>query len=173
MGQKKRRKRKNRKYNKSQFIDIVCHHCGLCGKHPNPTFCYGEIYSKNPKVFMDRCYIRLVNVGSWSEDSTTLANFTSIQEFREIFCCSGVCDNKYMICNNKYTTCKDILICYDLFRRQIKKASISYTSKKGKKRKKPKDSPYIFEAYPTFFLSSDREWKDEVEGILKNENRNF
>lgn len=93
---------------------------------------------------------------------SVLSSAPTISEFRGIFCHSGVC-------GDKHTVCEDVLLCRELFKDQIERGiDASYTGKK--RRKKLKDDPYIFEAYPTLFLSSNKEWKDEVEGILKGEN---
>lgn len=101
---------------------------------------------------MSNCYLQLLNC------IFDLSPVPTISEFREIFCRSGVCGNKCM-------ACKDVLLCRELFKEQMEKGvDASYMGKK-----KLKDDPYIFEAYPTLFLSSNKEWKSEVEGILENE----
>lgn len=155
MGKKKKKKsRKAKKYSKSQFVGIVCRHCSLCEGYPDPTFCYQKMYRKGPEIFMDDCYLQLLNMSAFSFVPT-------ISEFRKIFCHSGVCGDKHMVC-------EDILLCHELFKDQIERGiDALYAGKK--KGKKLKDDPYIFEAYPTLFLSGNKEWKDEVEGILKNE----
>ena len=148
---KKRRAQKAKKYNKKQFVDIICRQCKLC-TNPNASFCFVEMYKKSPREFMDTCYLNLLNVAEKRAKKGTIEPL-SMDDFEDMFCKSAVCKNM------NYFACGQLFYCYEAFKGQ------NCTKKKGKKKK---DS-YVFEAYPTFFCSDDKEWQNTIKEILGNE----
>lgn len=158
---KKRAKRKYKIFNKTQFVDIICNNCLLCGHKPDPSFCYGKIYKKGPKVFINEIYTKLLGYGLWlkNEPDVTIDNSFIMDDFKRIFCRSGICD-----IDETEIECQNILVCYASFRHQFHDAD----KRNKKKKKNKKNKSVVFRAYPTFFTSNDKQWKEQIKEILKD-----
>lgn len=161
MGKKKKNKKKQKRYNKGQFEDIVCRQCGIC-KFLGPTFCY-EAYKIDPKTFMDRCYMALLKLNLVLEKS---GGSVELMRFQEVFCYSGLCGP------NKQYSCLELLECFTEFKKQVngEESGKKFSVKKNKKQRKRelKREETIVVAYPTFFSSDNEDFKAKIEGILSN-----
>lgn len=159
MGKKKKRDKKNKIYTKKQFINIICTYCGICGYTSfNPTFCYEEMYKKNPSAFMEHCYVHLIKLKMESESRGFALTIVNQHELKEIFCCSDVCGRK------AGAYCEHVLVCLKKFRDQMFGTGSARTRRNKKKEK------FICAAYPTFFTNDNEEWKNEIKGILEDGN---
>jgi len=147
----KKQKQKLRKYNKKQFIEIICKQCKIC-TNPNASFCFKETYKRSPREFMDSCYLDLLKM-SERHRKNGISGTLTMDEFEEVFCKSTAChETNYFACGQLYN-------CYVCFKEQ------DHCKKKGKKKKEP----YVFEAYATFFCSDNEEWQNTIKEILGNE----
>ncbi len=166
MGKKKKKKnkRERKKYNKQQFVGIICAQCAICALD-EPTYCYNVAYLEDHKMFMSDVYPRLLKFAARIDKEGYPKGFINIMRFREVFCYSGICGKGYK------STCEDALRCFNAFRDQVDGIGIP-DGKKKKKKKKQKREPVVFEPYPTFFISDNEEFKKEVEEILSDGNRN-
>lgn len=155
----KRNKRKQYRYNKNQFLNVVCNNCQVCTDYVNPTFCYVELYRNEPRKFVNFCWKRLRKLVKWP---------SSIEVGKKIFadtiCASGVCKVTYS------DECPLIENCYMEFRGQTLIVGENSTAKKKsnkKMRTKPgKQKAYICEAYATFFCDKREKWKEVIDTIL-------
>lgn len=156
MGKRKGRKKKRSKmFNKTQFIAIICSQCSLCGHKPNPLFCYTKIYKKEPKIFMDEIYSKLLGYSEWlnSQPFTNIHRSFIVEDFKRMFCRSEMCGDRVI--------CQDILTCYGGFKAQFKDAD-----ERNKKKEKATKKPVVMKAYPTFFSSDDEQWRNLIKEIL-------
>jgi len=159
MGKSRRKKKKKSKvYTKSQFVEIICSHCALCGHKPNPLFCYAEAFKKDPKTFINVSYPRLIEFGIWlsGHPQHTVESSLHVDSFKRIFCRSG-------ICGEEKTVCVEILTCYECFRMQFRDRKTRIMKKTNSKK------PVVMKPYPTFFTSNNEEWKNLIKEILSNE----
>lgn len=160
MGKKKNKQKSKRKhYNKKEFRGIVCGQCCLCTS-TDPKYCYEIAYKESPDVFMSNVFTGLVNYRGWLDKNNTSLYFIQINHFREIFCHSGICGK-----GNK-TGCSKILDCFNAFKNQT--LNITVTD-----RRKLRQEPVIFEAYPTFFISEDENFRKEIKEIFEDGNRDI
>jgi len=156
MGKKKgKKKRKQKKYNKNQFIDIVCKQCTMCDGTYNPVFCWGEMYKCAPNKFMGYCYGQLLKTSDSFRKIGVRSILININEFGSIFCDSGICGNDIEGCPNR---------CFSSFKGQLLGHG-SVSALKGKKKKKKKEK-FICQPYPTF-ISSEGMAKD-IEKIIND-----
>lgn len=165
MGKKKKKKKnkgKQKKYNKNQFIDIVCAQCKICRIY-EPTYCYNVAYKENPDMFMSEVYPRLLRQKFWLDKHQVGPDFIQIAQFRDLFCLSGMCGGGYKM------ECRESLRCFNAFRDQMKGVKVR-DKRKGKSKKK---EPVIFAAYPTFFISDEEDFRNEIRGILGDGNRDI
>lgn len=157
---KKKNKRKQKKYNKNQFIGIVCAQCKICGVY-NPVFCYDVAYKQDPELFMKEIYPRLLRQKLWLDKNSVGPDFIQTMQFRELFCYSGICGGGYKM------ACHATIDCFESFRGQIKGVKV-----KDNRKIKAKE-PVVFEPYPTFFISDDEGFKKEIRGILCDGDRDI
>jgi len=157
---KKKRQRKNKKFNKNQFIDIVCKQCQICVVY-NPYYCYTSAYCADPDTFMKQVYPRLLGAAA----RFNMGGDLLMPEFRGLFCYSGICGTGAKM------SCKDSVTCYNTFTDQVVGKPLK--GSKAKPRKKKKDDPVIFEPYATFFISDNADFRKEIEGILSDGNRDI
>ena len=159
-GNKRRKSKKNRKqkqYNKRQFVDIFCATCDLClHDEVDPFFCYQESHQQNPTGFSN-VYKNLLKVKDWLHERGITATSIDINRFEAIFC--------YDLCTD--ADCELLDSCYEAFQNQIK--GDSPPEGKGKQKKRPKKR-HVFKPYPTVFTSDDEDWKNKIEEILADGN---
>lgn len=198
MGKRKGRKKKKKqlKYRKTQFIDILCNGCEICGDYVEPEFCFGLCYKSNPRAFLDHSYRMLCKRKEWPfctgaiGDSRTLKN--EVLLFEEVFCKSGCCEPEYVgNCREhpfpttlpEMKLCRYMNDCMQMFQLQVSDSrseevaeernhtpSSSRKAKNKKKRKRKQKNRKVVEVYPTF-LSSDRDdFKKEIHRILYGPN---
>ncbi len=167
MGKKKgnKKNKKQKHYNKKQFIDIFCTNCNLCLHDPvNPFFCYEESYRLNSKGFSTSCYKNLLAAGSWLSERGDTAVSMDVGRFEAIFC-DSMCESY---------NCELLSSCYETFQDQIKgngpQEKERKNEKKGRKNKKKKR--YVFKPYPTIFTSDSEDWKNKIEEILADGDNN-
>ena len=154
MAKKKKKKhiqKAIRKYNKKQFVEIICKQCKLC-TNPDASFCHKEMYRKKPREFMDSCYLNLLRISGEHEKDGTRGPM-SMDDFEQVFCESSVCHE------TGYFACAQLYNCYEEYKGQ------DHVKKKGRKKKES----YVFEAYATFFCSDDEEWQKTIKEILGDE----
>jgi hypothetical protein len=169
MARKGKNKRKQKKYSKKQFVEIVCSACNICENVGNPIFCYNSIYKLNPKRF-PTVLKNLLNLRSHFEDLNLPASDLGIDQFAETFCNTGICGNMFT------GFCPLLPDCHDIFISQVddehKPISLKHKITKFKQKSKinSKKRRYICHAYPTFFSSNNKKFKDTVERILNEDN---
>lgn len=187
---KREMKRRPRKFNQKQFVEILCSNCCACiwDTHmPNPALCYNELYRHDPEAFTKGPYVNLLKVNSAMERLGRSMRNCSVEQFRAIFCASGICTDGRI---KEAMTCNKIKDCYGMFREQMGlTASISLygnvidpnTLEKveepdiyslWRKRNKRGKKKYVAEAYPTSFMSSNKEFQEFVARTLHGDNDN-
>lgn len=163
MGKKKKRKKKKRGkiYTKTQFIDIICGNCGLCGHKPNPVFCYVKMFKKEPLTFTNEIWPKLSEFSAWlkGQPTTTVAYAFMLDDLKRVFCRSGICGE------TKRVICQDSFKCYGAFRAQF----LDKDKRDEKNEKNKRNKPVILRAYPTFFSSKDETWQNLIKEILDGE----
>lgn len=143
----RREMRKKRKYNKSEFVNIVCNNCELCRNVGNPTFCYNVIYKKHKQKFIQKIFPKLLRLRNKQEVSGVLFCFCNPETFRSEF--------EQTFLKDKLVKYKDIFEYLELFRLQLTDFNnVKDTLKRDK---------YIVKAYPTFFANN---WQKEISEIL-------
>lgn len=160
MGKKKKKKKKKKNgYNKKEFLAIVCDQCRVCNTK-KPSYCYEIVYKEWPDFFMQTIFPGLVGYRSWLDKAKSSVDSILISHFREMFCHSGICGPGHkMNCQHAYE-------CFNAFRKQS-------TGLKVEDRRAVKSGPKILEAYPTFFMSENEDFRKEVEEILSDGNRDI
>lgn len=178
-----------RPYNKKQFVEIFCESCGLCDKKKDPSFCYVELYRHSPKEFVDAVWRNLSDVDKVYKSSGRSPTTMSVEQFQNIFCVTGLCDNGNMdIC----MLCDRLDDCYELFRAQLgalplkgvkitqdtgtiiapavtgKTKTKRYTAYQKKKRRKR----VVYTSYPTFYSRQDTEFQEFIKRTLYGNNNN-
>ena len=172
MGKRKgrKRKKKNRLYNKKQFVGIFCAKCGLC--IGDPTFCYTEVYRTDPKEFINNVFKRLLEIKKWNEDrgrsSADKTILVDVEQFKYVFCKSLT---RSCGLNIEHDHCDLINNCWRAFSNQVFGAEATHAGR-NKKRKKKKTKRYIIQPYPTLFTSDNDGWIAFVRELF-NENINF
>ena len=183
---KKKKSAKPRQYNKKTFVEIFCKSCHLCNSKKNPSFCYVELYRHAPKEFVNSVWKNLSDVGRVYKTKSRPATSMSIEQFQNIFCVTGICDNGNM---TSCMACDKLNLCYDMFRMQlgalplngakitensgtvippaVKGKQKRYTAYQRKKRRR-----VVYTAYPTFFSSQDETFKDWIRKTLDGDSNN-
>ena len=146
---------KKYKYNKSEFINILCKRCNLCKNTENPTFCYEFIYKSCKRKFIRKVFPKLLALKAKEKLSgIQICNYSSEDfkvMFKQTFCNMGVCGKGIENCDN-------ISRCTTIFRLQLygikSTTKPPFNNRKIKKRKKDK---YIVKPYPTFFTNIKNE----------------
>lgn len=149
------RKNNKKRYSKIEFISNVCvDKCFICSDHGlNPTFCYGQLYKKNPKEFIDAVLENYMD--NWQDlISLQQSSYTSDEDmlelFRKVVCSTYVCKS-----------CKasdfDVFLCISKFIDQTESAE-SY-NKSAKDTKK---------ASPCVFTHKNLKFNEEIDRILEN-----
>ena len=162
MGKKKNRKNKRKKYNKSQFIEIVCQHCGICPKLWGPTFCY-DLYKRDPETFINKCYMELLRFRLLFDKDNLELKPPNMAGFKKIFCYSGICGTSRWDCPQE-------AFCFSNFMEQIGSEDKNILIQPGFHGRKNKKEREVFVAYPTFFHSDNKEFKSKIEEILDDGN---
>ena len=166
MARKGKNKRKQKKYNKKQFTEIICPTCNICRKQTNPFFCYKDIYKKNPKRF-ETVLKNLINMRRHYNMNSLDIDALDIEHFSKAFCNTRICNNM------PSAYCPILPECYDMFMAQLddKTRTPSLKHKIVKLRQKSKrKTRYVCSAYPTFFSSNNKKFKDKIERILYGDN---
>lgn len=155
---------KKHKYNKSEFINILCKKCDLCKNTADPAFCYEIIYKNSKRKFIQKVFPKLLILKA-KEKVTGIPICTYSPEdfksmFTQTFCNMGVCGKGIEECDN-------IPQCTTMFRLQLhgvkSTTKLSFNNRKVKKKKKNK---YIVKPYPTFFTNDREDWKKEIHESL-------
>lgn len=146
---------KKRKYNKNEFINILCKRCDLCKSTEDPAFCYNVIYKKCKRKFIQKVFPKLLKLKIEEKLSGTLIcnysseNFELI--FKQTFCNSDICGKNIENCDN-------ISKCTTMFKLQLygikSTTKLSFNNHKTKKKNKNR---YIVKPYPTFFTNIKNE----------------
>lgn len=153
-------------------MQIFCSKCLLCPSGSNPTFCYEQVYKKQPKLFVKVIFQRLLQLMTWifdsQQDMFTEPGDINKYILNHAFCSSGLCGKKWK------SGCEQMPGCLTAFTAQIEgKDTIKVTAavgNKGKKKNKKykKKQRYVAKAYPTFFCNEP--FKSEIEAILNEDN---
>lgn len=200
-GKKKKKLRKS--YNKKQFENVLCSGCRVCtGYAQGPGFCY-DLYREKPELFLEGVYTKLVTIEDWpwtvktkvggeimafrnvSVADSVNSKMVEMAAFRNIFCRSGICET------NDQDACPLFEDCILAFRKQtghwgdapmltgapmnnakLNKRQAKRERKKAAKKNKKK-AKYICKAYPTFFTSDREGWKEQIEEILSDGNKDI
>lgn len=169
MARKGKNKRKQKKYSKKQFVEIICSSCNICANVGKPIFCYNSIYKLNPKRFT-QVLKNLLNLRHHFKELDLPVSDIGIDLFTKAFCHTGICDNQFS------AFCPLLPDCHEMFIAQIgdesRPTSIKHkvTKPKQKYKSKRKRSRYVCNAYPTFFSSNDEKFKATIERILNGDN---
>jgi len=173
MGKKSKKKRKNYKYTKTEFVDIICTKCGLCPEGTDPVFCYNDVYVNNHKKFIKVIFKNLIEVKRWlvnigHSDPTFCPDEDIEYIFKMSFCQSDYCKQRPLANHN----CAYLAGCIGAFRGQIKNPNnqimlLNEYRNRKKKEKKNKNS-YKQQPCPTFFCKPGME--DEVKKIINGNN---
>lgn len=142
---------KKHKYNKNEFINILCRKCNLCKNMIDPAFCYEFIYKNCKRKFIQRVFPKLLALKAKERLSGIPIYNYDLEDFhatfKQTFCDAG-------ICGKGIEDCDDILKCSTLFRLQLygikSTTKLSFNKHKIKKKKKKKNK-YIAKPYPSFF----------------------
>jgi len=153
MGKRKKNKknRRQKQYNKKQFIGIFCNNCALCSNR-NPSFCYQEGYRLNSAGFF-QAHKHLLRAKQWLYVRDETAADMDMNRFEAIFC-ESLCPEE--------PNCELLYNCYSLFQDQIK----GNGPKQPRKRKKKTKEKLIFEPYPTVFTNDNEDWIKKIEEIF-------
>ena len=155
MGKRRKNKRNKRQkqYNKKQFIGIFCNNCALClDNNRNPSFCYQEGYRLNSAGFF-KAHKNLLRAKQWLHVRDETAEDMNMSRFEAIFC-ENLCPEE--------PNCELLHTCYSLFQDQIKGNG---PKQPGKRKKKTKEK-LIFESYPTVFTNDNEAWIKKIEEIF-------
>lgn len=169
MGKSNKRKYK---YSKPEFIGVICTRCGLCPEGTNPSFCYDEVYTDNPKRFIKSSFKNLIEIKRWLINAGhQLAKNCRDDDIEYLFQTS-FCDSNY--CNmmpELGEKCVYFSNCLLAFKAQLKNKTPKIVpikhNKRGKTKKKQK-TRYIPQPYPTFFCNKNME--QEVRTIVDGNN---
>lgn len=185
---KRKNKNKNRKFNQTQFVNVFCNGCLLCGQKPDhkPSFCYSELYRHEPNAFRDGPYKNLLQAAKFYFNTGKKLDDISVPMFKNLFCHTGICYNGS---KTQGGTCTHHTDCYSMFRAQLGLATNKWVfdsqdsiepavqgdNKKGTKyscmrKRKGKKSRYVAQAYPSSFSSDNQDFKDEIQRILYGDN---
>lgn len=155
---------KKHKYNKSEFINILCKRCDLCKNTEDPAFCYNIIYKKHKRKFVQKVFPKLLKLKTEEKLSgIPICNYNSKNfelMFKQTFCNSGVC-------GKNIENCDSVLKCITIFRLQL--YGIKATTKlpsNGYKTKKESKNRYIAKPYPTFFTNAKNGWQEKIHEFL-------
>lgn len=150
---------KKYKYNKNEFIGILCERCKLCKNIEDPAFCYDAIYKRYKKKFIQKVFPKLLGLKTKEKLSGILICDHSSEDFKlmfkQTFCDTGVCRKNVGDCIN-------ITKCTTMFRLQLYgiKSTTKLSSSKCKIRKhkikKGNRNRYIAKPYPTFFSNEEQ-----------------
>lgn len=157
---KNKKKRKHKKYNQTQFINVVCTACAICEPASKPTFCKVQ-YEKNPKRFMEKCYPRLYDLDTYSQKA--LLSDKRPSAFQDIFCRSNMCGNNY----GNRGSCSHLFKCMSDFTAQTTGKKV--TTVKRRKGRKDKSKKYVCQPYPTFFSNDNQIWQKKIRSVLIHE----
>jgi len=181
---KKKRQAKSRPYNKKQFVEIFCLSCGLCDPKKDPSFCYIELFKHEPQEFINTVWENLQDISSYMRSMGRPYRSLSIEQFRNIFCITGICTNGNA---DKGIACEKVRNCYEMFRSQMgafpgaviheSPHTLRQPVKTGKKMTKAqrraankKRRRVVVQAYPSFFISKDVKFQETVKKILHGDN---
>lgn len=140
---------KKHKYNKKEFINIVCKNCGLCKNIGNPTFCYTTIYKNHKRRFIQKIFPKLLALRKRQNSSGKLLYAASLDNVELAF--------KQTFAKSSFIKREDIFRHLIAFRTQLRgDTNVTIKIPKSKKKKQK----YIVKAYPSFF-SNDREGLQE------------
>lgn len=142
---------KKHKYNKNEFINILCKKCNLCKNILDPAFCYEIIYKNSKRKFIQKVFPKLLALKA-KEKITGIPLYThNFKEFKLMFK-QTFCDTN--ICGKGIEECDNALKCITMFRLQLHgvKSTTKILFNNRKMRKKAKNK-YIAKPYPTFFTN--------------------
>lgn len=162
---KNKKKRKQTKYNQTQFVNVVCTACAMCEPGTKPTFCYKGQYIKNPKRFMEKCYPKLYQVDKYTQ--LALMSDKKPSAFQAVFCKSNMCGNNY----GANGSCSSLFNCMFMFASQIEGKGTKYTTVKRRKKKDKKK--FVCQPYPTFFCNDNEVWQEKIRSVLIREDNDI
>lgn len=154
-------------------MDICCSKCMLCKVGTDPTFCYEQIYKKEPKLFIKTIFRRLLEMNKWLLNQSQGGKKEYEEEleyiFKNSFCKDGFCND------GVYGQCKKTANCLLAFKSQltsgprinVRVRNTNYEAKPKKSKKEKRKDRFVAKPYPTFFCNEP--FKTEVEGLLINE----
>lgn len=154
MGKKRKKKRRKKRYNKDEFLNIVCGSCEMCSGEP--SFCYEIAYKENAKLFMEKIYPKLLgfkgDLCKTGEEDKAADLFSRVR-FSKIFCKSEICGHPI-----GSGPCSSMEECYNSFLEQL--------TAPPKKNKRSKAKQTIVKPYATFFISENEAFQKEIGAIL-------
>jgi len=164
MGKKAKSKKRRYKYSKQEFIALCCEKCTLCNPGVEPSFCYGKIYVRDPKLFISNVFKELMEFkhALYNEYCTVSLEPNSMIKlmFQEAFCDSKICrEYKGSI------DCPEITQCLFEFTKQLNGVG-TITTACTKSSKHKKNNRQVYEPYATFFCNS--KFEQTVKEILNN-----
>lgn len=164
MGKNAKSKKRRYKYSKQEFLTLCCDKCTLCVSGVEPSFCYGKMYIKDPKMFVSKVFKELLGFKKLMYNESYIVDYEPNSMiklmFQETFCDSRICrEYKGSI------DCPETEQCLFEFTKQLKGigATITINNKHSKTKKSKRQ---VYEPYPTFFCNS--KFEQTIKEILNN-----
>jgi hypothetical protein len=164
----KAKNKQNKSYTEKQFGEIICSSCKLC-EADDPSFCYSELYRRNPEVFINKVYPNLFSLNNLF----TINNRSKLTLTQETFK-RYVCET--CLCFDGLEKCRDCELAFDCYKLFIDQISQTKQEKKNKKvidfisakqtRKQKKKGTYVVAPYASFFSSKNEAFEKEIKRIL-------
>lgn len=166
MGKSAKAKKRRYKYSKQEFSALCCDKCTLCIPGTEPSFCYGKMYIKDPKIFISKVFKELLGFKRTLYNENYVMTYESDPMlrilFQETFCDSRICVN-----HRGGSECYETEQCLFEFIKQLKGVGAAITvNNKCSKHKKNKRQ--VYEPYATFFCNA--KFEQTVKEILNNTN---
>jgi hypothetical protein len=176
----KRKKNQSKSYTKKEFKEVFCSACGMC-QDADPAFCYEYLYKGEARRFVNGVFRNLTDLVAFMNSRCRALSSMSVEQFSSAVCQTGIC---YQGNVDAAATCSTIDKCYQDFRKQMgcKNSVVVHENqdqildfgpkKKRQKRHKKgkKKGKLVFQAYPSFFVSGDEEFRATVRRILYGDN---
>ena len=164
MGKNAKAKKRRYKYSKQEFLTLCCDKCTLCVSGVEPSFCYGKMYIKDPKMFVSKVFKELLGFKNALYNEGYIMDYEPNSMiklmFQEAFCDSKIC-REY----RGSVDCPETEQCLFEFTKQLKGIGATITvNNKYSKHKKGKRQ--VYEPYATFFCNS--KFEQTIKEILNN-----
>ena len=151
---------KKYRYNKNEFVDIICRNCNLCKNIGNPSFCYTVVYKKHKRKFIQKIFPKLLMLKKEEDFSGVMLHTYDQNKLQLAF--------EQIFVENNLIKYKNVFKYVNAFKTQLNN-DLTMITKMFKLHKKKKNN-YIVKAYPTFFTNNREGLQEEIHEILNNGN---